>query len=151
MSNINNSKIEIEEVESANKLYLLFGMVYAILFVILEFVSIREFFVSSNTGEALGIFAVVQLPGIIALVGANVLINSYIHRKKFNLYCCNLENGIDIEYIKDFELFHKQWLYINLYLLFLNYFSLIVHLKQYLKNSHLQNIDLKSYMHFLLP
>ena len=47
MSNINNSKIEIEEVESANKLYLLFGMVYAILFVILEFVSIREFFVSS--------------------------------------------------------------------------------------------------------
>ena len=57
----------------------------------------------------------------------------------------------DIEYIKDFELFHKQWLYINLYLLFLNYFSLIVHLKQYLKNSHLQNIDLKSYMHFLLP
>lgn len=43
MSNINNSKIEIEEVESANKLYLLFGMVYAILFVILEFVSIREF------------------------------------------------------------------------------------------------------------
>ena len=56
-----------------------------------------------------------------------------------------------IEYIKDFELFHKQWLYINLYLLFLNYFSLIVHLKQYLKNSHLQNIDLKSYMHFLLP
>ena len=85
MSNINNSKIEIEEVESANKLYLLFGMVYAILFVILEFVSIREFFVSSNTGEALGIFVVVQLPGIIALVGANVLINSYIHREKFNL------------------------------------------------------------------
>lgn len=101
MLNINNSKIEIEEVESANKLYLLFGMVYAILFVILEFVSIREFFVSSNTGEALGIFAVVQLPGIIALVGANVLINSYIHREKFNLYCCNLENGIDIEYIKE--------------------------------------------------
>lgn len=101
MSNINNSKIEIEEVESANKLYLLFGMVYAILFVILEFVSIREFFVSSNTGEALGMFAVVQLPGIITLVGANVLINSYIHRKKFNLYCCNLENGIDIEYIKE--------------------------------------------------
>lgn len=53
MSNINNSKIEIEEVESANKLYLLFGMVYAILFVILEFVSIREFFVSSNTGESI--------------------------------------------------------------------------------------------------
>lgn len=101
MSNINNSKIEIEEVESANKLYLLFGMVYAILFVILEFVSIREFFVSSNTGEALGIFAVVQLPGIIVLVGANVLINSYIHREKFNLYCCKLENGIDIEYIKE--------------------------------------------------
>ena len=67
-------------------------------------------------------------------------------------YTVNFEmDGIDVEYIKDFELFHKQWLYINLYLLFLNYFSLIVHLKQYLKNSHLQNIDLKSYMHFLLP
>ena len=60
-------------------------------------------------------------------------------------------DGVDVEYIKDFELFHKQWSYINLYLLFLNYFSLIVHLKQYLKNSHLQNIDLKLYMHFLLP
>lgn len=81
MSNINNSKIEIEEVESANKLYLLFGMVYAILFVILEFVSIREFLYRQIQEKVLGIFAVVQLPGIIALVGANVLINSYIHRK----------------------------------------------------------------------
>ena len=60
-------------------------------------------------------------------------------RNKVNELQANVE-----EYIKDFELFHKQWLYINLYLLFLNYFSLIVHLKQYLKNSHLQNIDLKS-------
>lgn len=29
------------------------------------------------------------------------MIGDYIHREKFNIYYCKLENGIDIDYIKE--------------------------------------------------
>ena len=41
-----------------------------------------------------------QLPVMLCLL-LTTMIGDYIHREKFNIYYCKLENGIDIDYIKE--------------------------------------------------
>ena len=65
----------------------------------LEGCAIREFFVSSLE-EAVALALIIQLPCLLCLLFAT-LIGDWIHRKKFNLYYCKLETGIDIDYIKE--------------------------------------------------
>lgn len=67
--------------------------------VLLETCAIREFFVS-DIEQALGLLFILQLPVIICLL-LTTMIGDYIHREKFNIYYCKLENGIDIDYIKE--------------------------------------------------
>lgn len=59
--NMDKNKIEITEVWSANKLNLVCGIIYIILFVLLEFTVIRELFVSNNKTEAIALLFICQI------------------------------------------------------------------------------------------
>lgn len=67
--------------------------------ILLEIVAIRQFFIT-DIEEALVPFFILQLPAMICLL-LTTMIGDYIHREKFSIYYCKLENGIDIDYIKE--------------------------------------------------
>lgn len=69
------------------------------MFILLEMGVIRQFFVV-DVEEALALLFILQLPAMICLL-LTTMIGDYIHREKFNIYYCKLENGIDIDYIKE--------------------------------------------------
>ena len=96
---MDKTKIKTKEVWSANEWYLFFGILFVIMIILLEICAIRQFFVT-DTEEALVLFFILQLPAIICLL-FTTMIGDYIHREKFNIYYCKLENGIDINYIKE--------------------------------------------------
>ena len=85
---MDKTKIKTKEVWSANKWYLFFGILFVIMFILLEICAIRQFFVT-DTAEALALLFILQLPAMFCLL------------LKFNIYYCKLENGIDIDYIKE--------------------------------------------------
>ena len=70
-----------------------------IMIILLEMCAIRQFFVT-DIEEALVLLFILQLPAMICLL-FTTMIGDYIHREKFNIYYCKLENGIDIDYIKE--------------------------------------------------
>ena len=72
---------------------------FVIMFSLLEICAIRQFFVT-DTEEALVLLFTLQLPAMFCLL-LTTMIGNYIHREKFNIYYCKLENGIDIDYIKE--------------------------------------------------
>jgi len=84
---------------SANKWYLFFGILFVIMIILLEMCAIRQFFVT-DTEEALMLLFILQLPAMICLL-FTTMIGDYIHREKFNIYYRKVENGIDIDYIKE--------------------------------------------------
>ena len=92
---MDKTKIKTKEVWSANKWYLFFGILFAIMIILLEICAIRQFFIT-DIGEALVMF----LPVMLCLL-LTTMIGDYIHREKFNIYYCKVENGIDIDYIKE--------------------------------------------------
>lgn len=92
-------KNETKEVWSANKWYLFFGILFVIMFILFEMGVIRQFFMT-DIEEALVLLLILQLPAMICLL-LTTMIGDYIHREKFNIYYCKLENGIDIDYIKE--------------------------------------------------
>lgn len=96
---MDKTKIKIKEVWSANKWYLFFGILFVVMLILLEIGVIRQFFVT-DTEEALVLLFILQLPAMICL-SLTTMIGDYIHREKFNIYYCKLENGIDIDYIKE--------------------------------------------------
>lgn len=96
---MDKTKIKTKEVWSANKWYLFFGILFVIMFILLEIYAIRQFFVT-DTAEALVLLFILQLPAMFCLL-LTTMIGDYIHREKFNIYYCKLENGIDIDYIKE--------------------------------------------------
>lgn len=96
---MDKTKIKTKEVWSANKWYLFFGILFVIMFILLEICAIRQFFVT-DTAEALVLLFILQLPAMFCLL-LTTIIGDYIHREKFNIYYCKLENGIDIDYIKE--------------------------------------------------
>lgn len=96
---MDKTKIKTKEVWSANKWYLFFGILFVVMFILLEMGVIRQFFVT-DIEEALVLLFILQLPAMICLL-STTMIGDYIHRKKFNIYYCKLENGIDIDYIKE--------------------------------------------------
>lgn len=97
---MNKDRVKTTEVWSANKWYLVCGMSFTILIVLLESVAVRELFVSDDKMEAVILLFVFQLPVLICLLFTTT-IRDYIHRTKFNIYCCELKNGIDIDYIRE--------------------------------------------------
>ena len=97
---MDKTKIKTKEVWSANKWYLFFGILFVIMIILLEMCAIRQFFVTDNTEEALVLLFILQLPAMICLL-FTTMIGDYIHREKFNIYYCKVENGIDIDYIKE--------------------------------------------------
>ena len=96
---MDKTKIKTKEVWSANKRYLFFGILFVIMIILLEICAIRQFFVT-DMEEALVLLFILQLPVMICLL-LTTMIGDYIHREKFNIYYCKLENGIDIDYIKE--------------------------------------------------
>lgn len=96
---MNKDKIKTKEVWSANGWYLFWGIIFVLIFCMLEGCAIREFFVSSFE-EAMALAFILQLPCLICLL-FTTLIGDWTHRKKFTLYYCKLETGIDIDYIKE--------------------------------------------------
>lgn len=96
---MDKTKIKTKEVWSANKWYLFFGILFVIMFILLEIYAIRQFFVT-DTAEALVLLFILQLPAMFCLL-LTTMIGDYIHREKFNIFYCKLENGIDIDYIKE--------------------------------------------------
>lgn len=96
---MNKDKIKTKEVWSANGWYLFWGIVFVLMICTLEGFAIREFFVSSFE-EAMALAFILQLPCLLCLL-FTTLIGDWIHRKKFTLYYCKLETGIDIDYIKE--------------------------------------------------
>lgn len=96
---MDKTKIKTKEVWSANKWYLFFGILFVVMIILSEIGAIRQFFVT-DIEEALVLFLILQLPVMICLL-LTTMIGDYIHREKFNIYYCKLENGIDIDYIKE--------------------------------------------------
>lgn len=96
---MDKTKIKTKEVWSANKWYLFLGILFVVMFILLEMGAIRQFFVT-DIKEALVLLLILQLPAMICLL-LTTMIGDYIHREKFNIYYCKLENGIDIDYIKE--------------------------------------------------
>ena len=96
---MNKDKIKTKEVWSANGWYLFLGIVSVLIICMLEGCAIREFFVSSFEDAIVSAFFI-QLPCLMCLL-FTTLIGCWMRRKKFTLYYCKLEKGIDIEYIKD--------------------------------------------------
>ena len=94
---MDKTKIKTKEVWSANKWYLFFGILFVIMIILLEICAIRQFFIT-DTEEVLVLFFLLQLPVMLCLL-LTTMIGDYIHREKFNIYYCKLENGID--YIKE--------------------------------------------------
>lgn len=96
---MDKEKIKIKEVQSANGWYLFCGILFVIMIVFLEIAAIRQFFIS-HIDEAITSLFLLQLPCLLCLL-FTTMIGDWIHRTKFNLYYCRLENGIDINYIKE--------------------------------------------------
>lgn len=96
---MDKDKIKVKEVWSANGWYLFYGILFVVLILLLEFCVVRQFFISP-IDEAIGLAVLLQLPCLICLL-LTTMIGDWIHRTKFNLYYCRLENGIDIDYIKE--------------------------------------------------
>ena len=96
---MNKDKIKTKEVWSANGWYLFLGIVSVLIICMLEGYAIREFFVSSFEDAIVSAFFI-QLPCLMCLL-FTTLIGCWMHRKKFILYYCKLEKGIDIDYIKE--------------------------------------------------
>lgn len=97
---LDKNKVKTKEVWSANKWSLIYGISSVIMIALLEFTAIRGLFVFDDKKEVVGSLFVLQLPVLIFLL-LTTAIGDYIHRTKFNIYCCELENGIDIDYIKE--------------------------------------------------
>ena len=95
---MDKTKIKTKEVWSANKWYLFFGILFVIMIILLKMCAIRQFFVT-DTEEALVLLFILQLPAMICLL-FTTMIGDYIHREKFNIYYCKVENGIDIDISK---------------------------------------------------
>lgn len=93
------SKVKVKEVQSANVWYLILGIAAVVGIILLEICSIREFIISSDKGATLIMIILLQLPVLICLQFVT-LITDWIHREKFDLYYCELNNGTDIDYIK---------------------------------------------------
>ena len=96
---MDKTKIKTKEERQDNKWYLFFGILFVIMIILLEICAIRQFFIT-DTDEALELFFLLQLPVMLCLL-LTTMIGDYIHREKFNIYYCKLENGIDIDYIKE--------------------------------------------------
>jgi hypothetical protein len=96
---MDKDKIQTKEVWSANTFHLIVGITGLLGIIIAEGLVIREFFISGFI-ETLPLALAMQLLVLVCTALASCLHN-YIHRVKFNLYYCKLENGIDIDYIKE--------------------------------------------------
>ena len=96
---MNKDKIKTKEVWSANGWYLFLGIVSVLIICMLEGCAIREFFVSSFEDAIVSAFFI-QLPCLMCLL-FTTLIGCWMRRKKFTLYYCKIEKGIDIDYIKE--------------------------------------------------
>lgn len=96
----NENKVKTKEVYSANKLYLFCGLLSVLMIIILEFVVIRKIIISDDKIGACYFAIFLQVPVLLCLL-LSTTIGDYIHRVKFNIYYCKLENGIDIEYIRE--------------------------------------------------
>ena len=96
----NENKVKTKEVYSANKLYLFCGLLSVSMIIILEFVAIREIIIADDKIEACCLAIFLQVLVLLCLL-LSTTIGDYIHRVKFNIYYCKLENGIDIEYIRE--------------------------------------------------
>ena len=96
---MDQNKIKTKEVGSANIWYLICGILITVLLIVLEIAGIHEIITLENKPETFILFIILQLPVLICFP-FSTLIGDYIHRTKFNLYYCKLENGIDIEYIR---------------------------------------------------
>jgi len=92
------SKVKTKEVWSANNWYLFWGIAFMCLIIALEGCTVRELFVAPIS-EAIGVGVVLQLPCLLCLL-FTTLIGDWKHRKKFTLYYCKLETGVDIDHIK---------------------------------------------------
>lgn len=96
---LDTNKIKTKEVWSANKWYLFFGVLFAILTLLLEISTISNFITSDSKIEAGVLFLILQIPAMFCLL-LTTMINDYTHRVKFNIYCCKLED-MDIAYIRE--------------------------------------------------
>ena len=76
-----------------------FGILFAIMTILLEICAIRQFFIT-DIEEVLVLLFLSQLPVMLCLL-LTTMIGDYIHREKFNIYYCKVENDIDIDYIKE--------------------------------------------------
>ena len=95
----NKNEVKTIEVCSADKRYLIVGVIFTILVVILECLAIREFFVDDLV-EATFSFFLLQIEVMLCLLQAYFL-KLYMQRKNFNIYYCEFKNGIDINDIKE--------------------------------------------------
>lgn len=96
---MDTNKIKTKEVWSANKWYLFFGVLFAILAMLLELSAITNFIGTDKKVEAIALFLILQIPAMFCLL-LTTMIKDYIHRVKFNIYCCKLED-MDITYIRE--------------------------------------------------
>ncbi len=96
---MDTNKIKTKEVWSANKWYLFFGVLVTILTLLLEVSTISNFITSNSKIEAGVLLLILQIPAMFCLL-LTTMINDYIHRVKFNIYCCKLED-MDITYIRE--------------------------------------------------
>lgn len=96
---MDTNKIKTKEVWSANKWYLFFGVLSAILILLLEASTVMNFIAADKKVEAIALFLILQIPAMLCLL-LTTMIKDYIHRVKFNIYCCKLED-MDITYIRE--------------------------------------------------
>ena len=96
---MDTNKIKTKEVWSANKWYLFFGVLFAILALLLELSAITNFIGTDKKVEVIALFLILQIPAMFCLL-LTTMIMDYIHRVKFNIYCCKLED-MDITYIRE--------------------------------------------------
>lgn len=95
---INNGTVKSTAVWSADRLYLVQGVLGFFFFVLMEAMAVREFFVSSAR-EALGVALVLQIPAAATCLLSTVSLKAYKRRAKFPLHFCRLENA-DIKALK---------------------------------------------------
>ena len=96
---MDKNKIQTKEMWSANNSHLSIGIIGILLIIIIELLVIKEFFIS-GLNESLPLALTIQIL-VLPCVALASCLRYYIRRVKFNLYYCKLENGIDIDYIKE--------------------------------------------------
>lgn len=91
----------VKEVYSSNLHSLVLGIILIVMLLLLEFVAIKTLLYPLKPEDRITIPVLYQIPIIICFILTREVIRNYIHREKFNLYYCDFNDDININYIEN--------------------------------------------------